>query len=74
MYHIREATIADVEAIRHIAHQTWWPAYSSILSPGQIRYMLNELYGTETLTRQISTGEQTFILLIENDITAGFAA
>jgi hypothetical protein len=31
-HHIREATIADIDAIIDIAEKTWWPTYSPILS------------------------------------------
>ena len=75
MYHIRQAGIADVDTIRRIAQQTWWPTYGDILSPEQINYMLTELYSAEKLSSQISTGEQTFLLLTEADDTpVAFAA
>lgn len=75
MYHIRQAGIADVDTIKHLAQQTWWPTYGDILSPEQINYMLDELYSTEKLSSQISTGEQTFLLLTETgDKPVAFAA
>jgi GNAT superfamily N-acetyltransferase len=72
-YHIREATIADVDAIIDIAEKTWWPTYSPILSTEQITFMLSVLYSTEKIYSQISTGEQSFLLLIEDEVPVAFA-
>ncbi len=71
---IREATIADVPAILDIAEKTWWPTYSPILSAKQIAYMLSVLYSEAKISQQISTGEQTFILLFDDDVPVAFAA
>jgi len=73
MYHIREADIADVDVIIQIAQETWWPTYSPILATEQISFMLGLLYSTEKIQHQLSTGEQTFILLIEDEIPVAFA-
>jgi diamine N-acetyltransferase len=73
MYHIREATIADVDVIIQIAQETWWPTYSPILTTEQINFMLGLLYSTEKIQHQLSTGEQTFILLIEDEVPVAFA-
>jgi len=72
MYHIREATIADVDAIIDVAEKTWWPTYSPILSAKQITYMLSALYSSEKIHHQLITAEQTFILLIEDDTPVAF--
>lgn len=74
MYHIRQATVADTESIRRIAAETWWPAYSPILPPEQIAFMLAEIYATDTISRQLETGSQTFLLLLEDDEPVAFAA
>jgi GNAT superfamily N-acetyltransferase len=74
MYIIREATIADVETIRHLAHEIWWPSYSPILEKEQISFMLNELYSTEKLYYQIANHQQTYLLLIEDEQPVAFAA
>lgn len=71
---IREAAVGDVATIRHIAEQTWRPTYGSILSTEQINYMLAVLYSEEKISKQISTGEQTFILLTEGEYPVAFAA
>ncbi|MEO6522612.1 MAG: GNAT family N-acetyltransferase [Mucilaginibacter sp.] len=71
---IREATIDDVETIRRIAEQTWWPTYSPILGTEQISYMLGILYSVEKISGQILNAEQTFILLLEDEQPVAFAA
>ncbi|MBE7175632.1 MAG: GNAT family N-acetyltransferase [Mucilaginibacter polytrichastri] len=74
MITIREAAPADAKLIRTIAEDTWWPAYSDILSAEQIRFMLDEIYETDKIATQILSGEQTYILLCENGTEKGFAA
>ncbi len=74
MYTIREATIADVETIRCLAEEIWWPSYSPILEKEQISFMLNEIYSTEKLHEQISNHQQTFLLLIAGEQPVAFAA
>lgn len=74
MYLIKEATTADVEAILHIAHQTWWPTYGPILGKEQLTYMLAELYTAEKISVQIESNQQTFLLLTEDDRPVAFAA
>lgn len=74
MYTIREATLNDVETIKTLAHEIWWPTYSSILSHEQIEFMLGDRYSTEALTKQISNAEQTFLLLFEGGAPLAFAA
>jgi len=74
MFQIRKATIADVETIRQIAEQTWWPAYSPILPAEQIAFMLGEIYSPEKITTQIAGNLQTYLLLIEDGQPVAFAA
>jgi GNAT superfamily N-acetyltransferase len=74
MYQIRQATLNDVETIRQIAEQTWWPTYSPILPAAQIDFMLNEIYSADKITTQITGNLQTYLLLIEGDQPVAFAA
>ncbi len=71
---IKQATVKDVEIIRQLALEVWWPAYSPILSAEQIAYMLAEIYSAEKITSQIVNQEQTYILLNDNERPVGFAA
>lgn len=74
MYHIRTATINDVETIRNLAKKTWWDAYSPILEREQIAFMLDDIYSAEKITDQLTNGTQTYLLLIEDDKPVAFAA
>ena len=74
MYVIRQATTNDVATIRQLAEAIWWPSYSPILSAEQLTYMLAEIYSAEKITSQIISGEQTYLLLIEDDAAVAFAA
>lgn len=74
MYTIRTATVNDVETIIQIADQTWWVTYSPILEKEQISFMLNEIYSTDKISKQIETGAQIFILLLEGEEPVAFAA
>lgn len=72
MFEIRSATVADVPALRDIALRTWPIAYGSILSAGQIAYMLELMYSEEALSRQMKTGHG-FLLAEENGTGSGLA-
>lgn len=73
MYSIRKATAEDTETICRLAEETWWPTYSSILKREQIEFMLKEIYSADQIRHQLETGEQTFLLLIEEDEPVAFA-
>ncbi len=74
MIRISTATPDDAPLIRQLAEMVWWPTYRPILSEDQIRYMLDKMYDPATIKNQISTHEQTFILLYDDDNAIGFAA
>lgn len=74
MFTVSEATEYDISDIRDIAEKTWWPSYASILTPAQIRYMLDLLYAEEAIRRQMTEGTQTYLLLRDDDGPQGFAS
>jgi GNAT superfamily N-acetyltransferase len=74
MFTIKEATLVDIETIKQLAHEVWWPTYSPILEADQIKFMLADRYSTETLTQQIGNNEQTFLLLSDDEQPLAFAA
>ena len=74
MFNISEATENDIPVIREIADKTWWPAYSSILSAGQIQYMLDTIYAAENMKKDMVSGAQTFLLLRDEGGVRGFAS
>lgn len=69
---IRPATSGDVPVIAQLARQIWPVAYKEILSSAQLDYMLHLFYRPESLQKQISKGQQFF--LIEAPLPVGFAA
>lgn len=71
---IRQANIADTEAIQKLAADVWWPTYSAILSKEQIEYMLGRMYDITVIQEQIATGTQSYILLYAEGELIGFAA
>lgn len=73
MLHMRDAELADIPLIRELTFNIWPATYGSILSKGQIDYMLDMMYRPEVLERQISR-EQSFFICYDDDTAVGFAA
>lgn len=71
---IRNALPEDSGTIRDIAYRTWPVAYSSILSKEQLNYMLDLFYSMDSLLNQFNNLGHCFILVLENNIPAGFAS
>lgn len=59
----REAQLTDVAVIRAIALAAWPVAYSAILSPGQLAYMLELMYSETALKEQMGSKGHRFLLL-----------
>lgn len=74
MIKIADAFENDIPAIIQIAEKTWWPTYSSILSPDQIRYMLETLYSHEVLRQTMICESQKFLVLHADKGPQGFAS
>ncbi len=74
MIRIKQASLDDIPLIHDLAEQTWWPAYSSILSPEQIRYMLDKIYSTKALLQCMESGAQKFLLAWGDSKCHGFAS
>ncbi len=71
---IRRAGESDIPAIRHVAHTTWPAAYSAIISPAQIHYMLDMMYSEASLLRQMTREGHRFFLATRSSVCAGFAS
>ena len=69
MFNIFTATKKDIPAILDLAEKTWWPAYSPILSPGQIRYMLDTIYGARAISDAMADQSQIFLVLADEKKT-----
>jgi GNAT superfamily N-acetyltransferase len=74
MIEIRPATPKDASIIQQLAEAIWIPTYSPILSQEQIRYMLDHIYDLDSITTQIKDGNQTYLMLMVDGVTTGFAA
>ncbi|TSJ47909.1 GNAT family N-acetyltransferase [Fluviicola chungangensis] len=72
MIHIRLAEKKDVPSIWEVAEKTWPVSYKHVISPGQIRYMLDLMYNPEKIEAAINDPSQAFWLAEENGKVLGF--
>ena len=70
---VRHANITDVPLIMTLAKQIWPQTYQQILSPQQIRYMMNMIYSEKALKNQMQDGHQ-FMIVYNASIPVGFAS
>ena len=69
-YSIREAGLSDIQTIRDIADIAFRATYASIISPGQIDFMLDWMYSEETLAREMSSGVNYLLLVCDGKAVA----
>ena len=74
MIQIFEATEAEIPVIAEIAAKTWPKAYASILSPEQMRFMLDTIYSAKELQHAMHNKSQRFLLLKDTGEYQGFAS
>lgn len=72
MISIRIADKADISTIQEIAEKTWPISYEGIISPDQIRYMLDMMYNEVKIESSIADPNQDFWLAEENGTVLGF--
>jgi ribosomal protein S18 acetylase RimI-like enzyme len=53
---IRPASEAEIPALRALAERIWRVSYAALLTPGQIDYMLQWMYGPETIASELAEG------------------
>lgn len=70
---IRQANLKDIPAINQLAHETWWPTYSGVISDEQIRFMLEKMYSEDALEIQMKEG-MTFLIAERDEKPVAFAA
>ena len=74
MIELVSATTADSQAIHNIAQRVWSKHYiPNIISQQQMDYMMEWMYSTESLAKQVQEGAQ-FFLINSNGNTAGYIA
>jgi len=70
-FSFRFAEHADIPMIREMAGKTWRECYAEIISPGQMTYMLERMYGAEVIAAEIEDGV-TWELILQDDQAVGF--
>lgn len=73
-YHIKAATVKDIPVIQELTERIWRPTYEPILTPEQIEYMIDMMYSTASLEKQITELQHQFVILHDGDKPIGFAA
>lgn len=72
-FRIRKGTENDIRIIEDLAHKTWPFAYKDIITPGQLKYMLQLIYSPEALWKQMNDSHQ-FLIAEEDQTPVGFAS
>jgi diamine N-acetyltransferase len=73
LFTIRKATADDIPLIRELVYKVWPQTYVSILSQEQIDYMLDKMYSSRSLQKQMDAGSH-FVLVYGGNEPVGFAA
>lgn len=74
MFDIKKATVADIPLIRELTFRVWPQTYASILTQGQIDYMLEMMYSESSLKKQMTEDGCRFIIVYEDGGPVGFAS
>ncbi|MGB3546049.1 MAG: GNAT family N-acetyltransferase [Saprospiraceae bacterium] len=69
---IRPATTADIPVIQQIANETWPVTFGDKMSPEQLHYMMELMYGTPALEEQFGPKGHYFLLADLAGETVGF--
>ncbi len=69
---LRLATAADIPLIQEVAESTWPVSYQGIITPEQIRYMLDRMYNASKIGEAIADPKQDFWLAEKNGKVLGF--
>ncbi|TDQ17648.1 acetyltransferase (GNAT) family protein [Algoriphagus boseongensis] len=72
MIQLKTAVLEDLVKVQSIAHRTWPSTFANILSPEQIKYMLDWMYNLKMLESQFEKGH-IFLLAEEDGNELGFA-
>jgi len=74
MISIKEGGLKDLPVINNLAHAIWPAAYSAILSPEQLTYMLDNIYALASLENQFLHLHHKFIIAYNENVPVGFAS
>ena len=73
-FQITKAGIDDIPLIQQLSHVIWNKHYPEIISRDQIDYMLNKMYGTERLSKEISNPAYSYYLIHLQEQSIGYLA
>ncbi|HFK5569783.1 GNAT family N-acetyltransferase [Elizabethkingia meningoseptica] len=68
---IIKVTKNDIPLIQDLAKRSWEATYSKILSPGQISYMIAEMYSAKEISAQIDNPDWHYFLVKDDDNNFG---
>lgn len=68
---LQPAGHTDIPLIRQLAAKIWNQHYPGIISKAQIEYMLNLMYSSHSLEKQIAEGNR-FFLISDKQVPAGY--
>ncbi|RBL92193.1 GNAT family N-acetyltransferase [Chitinophaga flava] len=74
MYRVKSTTVADIPVIQELSKRIWKPTYKSILEPEQVDYMIDMMYSTASLTKQITELQHKYIILQDDKRPIGYAS
>lgn len=74
MKSIKAAGFSDLQIIHDLAHKIWPHTYCDILSPEQLKYMLDKMNSVASLQNQFIELKHHFILVLDENIPVGFAS
>ena len=73
MLSIKIAVVADIPIIRELTMQVWPQTYTPILGETQVSYMLDTMYNSQELERQI-LGTQQYLICYDGKQPVAFAS
>lgn len=73
MVSVKKAGAEAIPAIKNLANIIWPATYSEIITPQQVDYMMELIYSSSALQKQMAKGHQ-FIMAYEADTPVAFAS
>ena len=73
-YKIKKATLEDIPIIQSIANITFPLTYKDIITPEQNDYMMNMMYSTNSLTKQMTVEHHTYLICYLDGKPVGYVS
>ena len=71
---IEEAGIDEIWIVQSLAERVWAVTYKHIISEDQITYMMDQMYSTESLSKQMVEDHHHFLLIKDETEYVGFVS